>query len=85
MTVTSVETDYDNLAITLIAEFDDPIDRVWELWSDPRQLEIKAITALVLQRYRLEAPIDYDLEIRMMPTLSPKRGLPLRVAEMRAA
>jgi len=49
------------------------------------QLEIKAITALVLQRYRLEAPLNYDLEIRMMPTLSPKRGLPLRVAEVRAA
>src|SRR5689334_2975025 len=48
------------------------------------QLEIKAITALVLQRYRLEAPLNYDLEIRMMPTLSPKRGLPLRVAEARA-
>jgi cytochrome P450 len=48
------------------------------------QLEIKAITALVLQRYRLEAPVNYDLEIRMMPTLSPKRGLPLRVAERRA-
>ncbi len=49
------------------------------------QLEIKTITALVLQRYRLEPPINYDLDIRMMPTLSPKRGLPLRVAEARAA
>jgi uncharacterized protein YndB with AHSA1/START domain len=39
MTVISVETDYDNLAITLVAEFDDPVDRVWELWSDPRKLE----------------------------------------------
>ena len=39
MSVTSVDTDYDNLAITLIADFDAPIDRVWELWSDPRKLE----------------------------------------------
>lgn len=39
MTVTSVETDYDNLTATLIADFDHPIDRVWELWSDPRKLE----------------------------------------------
>jgi uncharacterized protein YndB with AHSA1/START domain len=39
MSVTSVDTDHDNLAITLIAEFDAPIDQVWELWSDPRKLE----------------------------------------------
>jgi uncharacterized protein YndB with AHSA1/START domain len=39
MTITSVETDYDNLTVTLIAEFDSPIDQVWELWSDPRKLE----------------------------------------------
>src|SRR4051812_50177529 len=39
MTVTSVDTDYDSLTITLIAEFGNPIDQVWELWSDPRKLE----------------------------------------------
>jgi uncharacterized protein YndB with AHSA1/START domain len=39
VTVTSVETDYDKLTITLIADFDAPIGRVWELWSDPRKLE----------------------------------------------
>jgi uncharacterized protein YndB with AHSA1/START domain len=39
MSVTSVERDYDKLAITLIADFDAPIDQVWELWSDPRKLE----------------------------------------------
>ena len=43
------------------------------------QLEIKTIATLVLQRFRLEAPSDYRLEVRMMPTLSPKRGLPLRI------
>jgi uncharacterized protein YndB with AHSA1/START domain len=39
MSVTSVDTDYDNLAVTLIADFDAPIEQVWELWSDPRKLE----------------------------------------------
>jgi uncharacterized protein YndB with AHSA1/START domain len=39
MSVTSVDTDYDNLTITLIASFEAPIDQVWELWSDPRKLE----------------------------------------------
>jgi cytochrome P450 len=43
------------------------------------QLEIKAIATLVLQRFRLEPRPDYRLDIRMMPTLSPKRGLPVRV------
>jgi uncharacterized protein YndB with AHSA1/START domain len=39
MTITSVDTDYDSLTITLIAEFDNPIGQVWDLWSDPRKLE----------------------------------------------
>jgi uncharacterized protein YndB with AHSA1/START domain len=39
MSVTSVDKDYDNLTVTLIADFDAPIDQVWELWSDPRKLE----------------------------------------------
>jgi uncharacterized protein YndB with AHSA1/START domain len=39
MSVTSVDKDYDNLTITVIAEFDARIDQVWELWSDPRKLE----------------------------------------------
>lgn len=39
MTVTSVDTDYDSLTLTLIADFDAPIERVWQLWADPRQLE----------------------------------------------
>jgi cytochrome P450 len=43
------------------------------------QLEIKTIATLVLQRFRLELRPDYELDIRMMPTLSPKRGLPVRV------
>jgi uncharacterized protein YndB with AHSA1/START domain len=39
MSVVSVEKDFDTLTLTLIAEFDAPIERVWELWADPRQLE----------------------------------------------
>jgi uncharacterized protein YndB with AHSA1/START domain len=39
MSVTRVDTDYDNLAVTLIADFDAAIDQVWALWSDPRKLE----------------------------------------------
>jgi uncharacterized protein YndB with AHSA1/START domain len=39
MSVTSVTKDLDNLTLTLVAEFDAPIERVWQLWADPRQLE----------------------------------------------
>jgi uncharacterized protein YndB with AHSA1/START domain len=39
MSITSVDTDYDNLAVTLIADFDAPIEQVWELWSDPCKLQ----------------------------------------------
>ena len=39
MTVTSVRKDPDALTIVLTAEFDASPVRVWELWSDPRQLE----------------------------------------------
>ena len=39
MSLVSVEKDYDGLALVLIADFDAPVERVWELWADPRQLE----------------------------------------------
>jgi uncharacterized protein YndB with AHSA1/START domain len=39
LSITSLDTDYDNLTITLVADFDAPIQQVWELWSDPRKLE----------------------------------------------
>ena len=39
MTVTSLDKDFDSLTLTLIAEFDAPVERVWELWADPRKLE----------------------------------------------
>jgi uncharacterized protein YndB with AHSA1/START domain len=39
MSVTRVDKDFDRLTLTLIADFDAPIERVWQLWADPRQLE----------------------------------------------
>ncbi|WP_214320050.1 SRPBCC family protein [Nonomuraea sediminis] len=39
MTVTRVDKDFDNLTLTLVAEFDAPVERVWWLWADPRRLE----------------------------------------------
>ncbi len=39
MSVTSIDKDFDSMTLTLIADFDAPIERVWELWADPRLLE----------------------------------------------
>jgi uncharacterized protein YndB with AHSA1/START domain len=39
MTVTAVRKDPQALSMTLDAEFDASPERVWQLWSDPRQLE----------------------------------------------
>jgi uncharacterized protein YndB with AHSA1/START domain len=39
MSIVSVEKDFDRLRLTLVAEFEAPIERVWQLWADPRQLE----------------------------------------------
>lgn len=39
MSITSIDKDFNNLTLTLVAEFDAPTDRVWRLWSDPRKLE----------------------------------------------
>jgi uncharacterized protein YndB with AHSA1/START domain len=39
LTVIRVDKDVDNLTLTLVAEFDAPIERVWQLWADPRLLE----------------------------------------------
>jgi len=39
MSVTNVDTDYDSLTTTLVADFDAPVDEVWQLWADPRKLE----------------------------------------------
>jgi uncharacterized protein YndB with AHSA1/START domain len=39
MSVTSVDKDFDTLTLTMVADFDAPIERVWQLWADPRKLE----------------------------------------------
>ena len=39
MTVTAVRKDPEALTMTVDAEFEASPERVWELWSDPRQLE----------------------------------------------
>jgi uncharacterized protein YndB with AHSA1/START domain len=39
MTVTAVSKDPEALTMTVAAEFDAPVERVWQLWADPRKLE----------------------------------------------
>ena len=39
MPVTDVNRDIDALTLTITAEFDADAEKLWELWSDPRQLE----------------------------------------------
>jgi uncharacterized protein YndB with AHSA1/START domain len=39
MTVTSVDKDPETFTMTIAAEFDAPVERVWELWENPRLLE----------------------------------------------
>jgi uncharacterized protein YndB with AHSA1/START domain len=39
MTVTNVEKNIETLTLTITADLGAPIDRAWQLWADPRQLE----------------------------------------------
>jgi uncharacterized protein YndB with AHSA1/START domain len=39
MPVTSVEKDLDNLTLTIVADFRVPLQRLWEAYTDPRQIE----------------------------------------------
>src|SRR5215207_7271360 len=39
MSLVSIEKDPERLCLVLVAAFDQPIERVWQLWDDPRQLE----------------------------------------------
>ncbi len=39
MTVTNVEKDVEKLTLTITADFAAPVDRVWQVWADPRELE----------------------------------------------
>jgi cytochrome P450 len=48
------------------------------------QLEVRAIATLILSRFALELPEDFELSIRQMPTISPRAGLPVLVRERAA-
>jgi uncharacterized protein YndB with AHSA1/START domain len=39
MTDIMVEKDFDNLTLIVAADYDVPVERAWQLWADPRQLE----------------------------------------------
>lgn len=39
MSVKSIQKDAESLTMTVMSEFEAPIQRVWRLWEDPRQLE----------------------------------------------
>lgn len=39
MTVVSTHKDVEALTLTFVAEFDAGVERVWQVWQDPRQLE----------------------------------------------
>jgi len=43
------------------------------------QLEVRTIATLLLSRFSLSLPDDFELQIRQMPTISPKDGLPMHV------
>ncbi|MFY1633151.1 SRPBCC family protein [Solwaraspora sp. WMMB335] len=39
MPVTDVQQDIDNLTLTITADFAAPVERIWQVYADPRQLE----------------------------------------------
>src|ERR671932_442277 len=39
MPVTDVHQDLDNLTLTVTADFAAPVERIWQVYADPRQLE----------------------------------------------
>ena len=43
------------------------------------QMEVKAVATLLLQRFRLERLPGHTMNVRQMPTLSPRGGLPMVV------
>jgi cytochrome P450 len=49
------------------------------------QLEVRTIATLILSRFALQLPEDFDLTIRQMPTISPREGLPVIVRERAGA
>jgi cytochrome P450 len=44
------------------------------------QVEVRALTALLASRFRLDVPDDYVLRVRQMPTIGPRDGLPVELA-----
>jgi cytochrome P450 len=44
------------------------------------QLEVRTIATVIVSRFALSLPKDFQLEIRQMPTISPKHGLPMIVS-----
>jgi uncharacterized protein YndB with AHSA1/START domain len=39
MPVTDVQQDLDTLTLTITADFAAPVQRIWQVYADPRQLE----------------------------------------------
>ena len=39
MPVVDIRTDLDNRTLTIVADFAAPVERVWQVYADPRQLE----------------------------------------------
>lgn len=39
MPITDVTTDPESLTLTMVGDYDVPVERLWEAWADPRQLE----------------------------------------------
>ena len=49
------------------------------------QTVVKAVATLLLQRFEPALPAGHRLSVRQMPTLSPRGGLPVRLAPARGA
>jgi len=47
------------------------------------QTVVKVVSTLLLQRFAPELPPGYELNVRQMPTLSPRGGLPVILAAAR--
>jgi cytochrome P450 len=43
------------------------------------QMEVRAIATAILRKWRLEGKAGYKLNVRQMPTLSPRDGMPMTV------
>lgn len=41
------------------------------------QMEIRVIASLLLERFDLELAAGYRLDIRQMPTIGPREGMPV--------